>query len=125
MLKAAQQAEENFMTVTRVAPEAVGLSQAFPANAIGGGVYPAGATAGAFLSQAKTTLNPTPAAVDIPLMDHLPLLQVEGVGNESSLILDAAAHTHSWNLATAITLSSVWTRIIQAYTKMLRKILTG
>jgi hypothetical protein len=113
------------MKVTRVASEAVGLSQAFPANAIGGGVRPAGATAGAFLSQAKTTLNPTPAAVDIPLMDQLPLLQVEGMGNESSLLLAAAAHTHSRNFTMASTLSSVWTRIIQACAKMLRKILTG
>jgi hypothetical protein len=50
MLKATQQAKDNFMTVTRVAREAVGLSQAFPAKG-------RGATAGAFPSQAKTTLN--------------------------------------------------------------------
>jgi hypothetical protein len=54
MLKSAQQAKDNFMTVTHVAREAMGLSQAFPANATGGGVRPAGATASAFPSQAKT-----------------------------------------------------------------------
>jgi hypothetical protein len=41
------------MTVTCVAREAVGLYQAFPTNAMGGGVCPAGA----FPSQAKRMLN--------------------------------------------------------------------
>jgi hypothetical protein len=57
MLKATRQAKDNFMTVTYVAREAVGLSQAFLTNAMGGGVPPAGAAAGAFLSQPKTMLN--------------------------------------------------------------------
>jgi hypothetical protein len=53
MLKAAQQAKDNFMMVTCVAREAVGLSQAFLTNVMGGGVCPAGA----FPSQAETTLK--------------------------------------------------------------------
>jgi hypothetical protein len=53
MLKATQQAKDDFMTVTCVAREAVRLSQAFLTNATGGGVHPARS----FLSQAKTTLN--------------------------------------------------------------------
>jgi hypothetical protein len=53
MLKAAQQAKDDFMMVTRVAHEAVGLSQAFLTNATSGGVRPAGV----FLSQAETMLN--------------------------------------------------------------------
>ncbi len=57
MLNAAQQAKDDFMMVTCVAREAVGLSQAFLANAMGGGVRPEDAAAGAFPSQAKTMLN--------------------------------------------------------------------
>jgi hypothetical protein len=53
MLKAAKQAKDDFMMVTLVAHEAVGLSQAFPTNTTGIGVRPTGA----FPSQAKTMLN--------------------------------------------------------------------
>jgi hypothetical protein len=53
MLKGTQQAKDNFMMVTHVSRVAIGLSQAFPTNAIGGGVCPAGA----FPSQAETALN--------------------------------------------------------------------
>jgi hypothetical protein len=52
MLKAAQQAKKNFMTVTCVAREAVGFSQAFTTNAMGGGVR----LADAFSIQAETML---------------------------------------------------------------------
>ena len=55
MLQAAQHAKDDFLTVTRVARKAVGLSQAFSATATGG--VGNQATAGAYPSQAKTTLN--------------------------------------------------------------------
>ncbi len=55
MLQAAQQAEDDFLTVTCVARKAVGLSQAFPATATGG--VGNQETAGAFPSQAETTLT--------------------------------------------------------------------
>jgi hypothetical protein len=50
ILKASRQAKDSFMAVTCVAHEAVGLSQAFPANAMGGGIRPTGDEAGAFPS---------------------------------------------------------------------------
>jgi hypothetical protein len=56
MLQAAQQAEDDFQLITWVSREAVGLSQAFHATAPGGG-SPAGAIAGAYPSQAETTMQ--------------------------------------------------------------------
>jgi hypothetical protein len=53
MLQAAQQAEDDLHAVQRVAPEAVGMSQAFHASATGG----VSIAAGAFPSQAKKTLT--------------------------------------------------------------------
>ncbi len=55
MLQAAQQADDDFLTVTRIAREAVGLSQAFSSTATRG--VGNQATAGAYPSQAETTLN--------------------------------------------------------------------
>jgi hypothetical protein len=53
MLKAAQQAEDDFTSTQRIACNAIGLSQAFPAN-----VYPTWSNqALALPSQAKTTLS--------------------------------------------------------------------
>jgi hypothetical protein len=55
MLQAAQQDMDDFLTVTRVARKAVRLSQAFSATTTGGvGIQ---ATAGAYASQAETTLT--------------------------------------------------------------------
>jgi hypothetical protein len=45
------------MAVTCVARKAMRLSQAFPTKAMGSGVRPAGAAAGAFPSQAEIMLN--------------------------------------------------------------------
>ena len=56
MLQAAQQAKDDFLTVTHVAREAVGLSQAFSATTTGGDLGNQ-ATAGAYPSQAETTLT--------------------------------------------------------------------
>ena len=56
MLQAAQQAEDDFLTVTRIARKAVGLSQAFSATTTGGDLGNQ-ATAGAYPSQAETTLT--------------------------------------------------------------------
>jgi hypothetical protein len=56
MLQAAQQAEDDFLMITQVSREAVGLSQAFHTTATGGG-NPAGAIAGAYPSQAETTMT--------------------------------------------------------------------
>ncbi len=56
MLQAAQQAEDDFLMITWVSHEAVGLSQAFHATATGGG-SPASAIAGAYFSQAKMTMK--------------------------------------------------------------------
>ena len=53
MLQAAQQAEDDFLTVTRIARKAVGLSQAFSATTTGG--VNNQATAGTYPSQAETT----------------------------------------------------------------------
>ncbi len=53
MLQATQQAEDNLHAVQRIAQEAVGMSQAFHANATGG----LQTIGGAFPSQAKTTLT--------------------------------------------------------------------
>jgi hypothetical protein len=100
MLKAAQQARDNFMMVTCVAREAVGLSQAFLTNATGGGVHPAGA----FLSQAKTTLNCYSGGGGCSTDG---LTTSASVVNISLLIMAAAAHTHGPNFVTASTLSSV------------------
>ena len=55
LLQAAQQAKDDFLTVTRVARKAVGLSQAFSATTTGG--VGNQATAGAYPSQAETTLT--------------------------------------------------------------------
>ena len=55
MLQAAQQAEDDFLTVTCIAREAIGLSQAFSSTATRG--VGNQATAGAYPSQAETTLN--------------------------------------------------------------------
>jgi hypothetical protein len=56
MLQATQQAKDDFLTVTRVARKAVGLSQAFSATTTGG--VGNQATAGAYYpSQAETTLT--------------------------------------------------------------------
>jgi hypothetical protein len=93
------------MMVTRVAREAVGLSQAFPTIAMGSGVRPTGA----FLSQAETTLNRNPAAVGVRLMDRPPQPQAAGIVNNSSLVTAAEANTHGRDFVTASTLSSVQT----------------
>jgi hypothetical protein len=52
MLQATQQAEDDFLMITRVSREAVGLSQAFHASAKGGG-----SPVSAYPSQAETTMQ--------------------------------------------------------------------
>jgi hypothetical protein len=53
MLQAAQQAEDDLLSIQRVAREAVGLSQAFHAGAVAGGPPP---TVGVYPSQAEKTM---------------------------------------------------------------------
>jgi hypothetical protein len=55
-LQAAQQAEDDFLTITWISHEAVGLSQAFVAALPGGGGNGT-PTVGAYPSQAKTTMQ--------------------------------------------------------------------
>ena len=57
MLQAAQQAKDDVLAVQRIAREAMGLSQAFHAGAVAGGVPQ---VVGAYPSQAEQTLQRYP-----------------------------------------------------------------
>ena len=97
MLQAAQQAEDDFLTITWIFCKAVGLSQAFVATLPGGGGKGT-PTVDDTPVKPRPGCNATPRVAAIPLMGQ-PLLQpARGVVGVSSLITAAAVHTNGQNL---------------------------